>query len=807
MADIPIIPQVETDPAKIAQLKENAIYLSRALKQVREAEKCAKSLRDFVKHAWPMIGGNSIYMPNWHIDCLCEHLEAVMNRDIRQLLINMPPRSGKSSIISIALTAWRWIECPTEKFLTASYDLKLSRRDSRLAKNLIKSPWYSERWGHLFKISIDQGEKAHFENDKGGYRIATSTSAGTIGHGGSCRILDDPNNLKEINSKDIRENENSFYQIMCTRHVHAPTDVEICVQQRGHQMDMTGMLLGLGGWELLTLPNEYEGNNKPTCIGYRDPRTKFGELLHPERLGPLETEKLKKSLGQEYEGQYQQRPSALAGNQLKREWWKFWNPRYENMTPDQRVAAAKPITFKVGADTVEREAQQIPDAFEQVCQSWDCAFKDLDTSDYVAGHVWGRLGANCYLLDRDHGHYDFPKTVAAVRRMSNRYPCPEKLVEDKANGPAVIQTLRNEIPGLIGVTDAGGKVARVNAIAGYVEAGNVWLPNPNVYPWVWELLNEFSDFPSVEHDDDTDAMSQALKRLFDSMANTGLPEFRVSPRIGEPDNACHIEDEGSMMRSLAPRMRRWITVCPGHPGAVLWVAETNSGALRVYRELECLGKDAAQVGRMVAAASVPDVLSWASSIRPSGKLNIEVFMEKIAFAPVEPVGSYAALFEQGLLEYEPEHGEWDIRQMEKDALKSAQFSAQMANVEESSVDRLRTLLQFMPPDFEELEYDRGKAFRLAKENIQEYRKYMAAVEGKVDGEWPKLKISSQCKNLISSLGCCRREEQVDSPDPFLRALLIGVSAPAGLNIRKEPVIIPVASSNRGNLKFRVGRTR
>jgi predicted phage terminase large subunit-like protein len=787
------------------QSVQNIKLMLQLVRQQKEASDCADSLRKFVKAAWPLIGLGTPYAHGWHIDAICEHLEAVARRDIRRLIINMPPRFGKSSIVSVAFSAWRWIKCPEEKFLSTSYSTQLSFRDSRYTRNLIRNDWYQKRWGDKFKITKDQNEKGHFENSAGGYRIATSKDANTTGHGGSVRIYDDPNNLKTINSKAERESENEYHKVMATRAVDPKTDVEICVQQRGHPDDMTGLLLNLG-WELLCLPNEFEGNHSVTSIGWRDPRTHMGELMHAERLGPLETEDLKRTLQSDYAGQFQQRPAALAGNALKREWWRFWNPRMDDLTPEQRDAAVRPIKLKLGAETVERTAQQIPDAFEQVCQSWDMAFKDMEHNDFVAGHAWGRLGANSYMLARDHGHYDFPKTCAAVRRMSLAFPCPEKLVEDKANGPAVIQSLRNEIPGMLAVNDAGGKIARVNAIAGYVEAGNVWLPNPNLYQWVWDLIDEFSDFPAVTHDDDTDAMTQALKRLFDSMANNGLPEFRVQPRVGEPQTACHIEPETDMVRGIPAHWRRWIAVAPGHPGCALWLAETPTGSLRVYRELELLGADALEAGKRIAACSIPDLEAWLGSIRAARHWHIDLLLEKMAFAPVEPVGSYAALLEQGILEYEPVKGEWDDRQYAKQALKAARFTAQAAMLEESAVDRLRSLLQFAPPNFQELEYDRKKAFALSREDLAAYTEYMAAVEGRISGEWPKLKISSQCRNLISALGCARRDEQIDTPDPFLRALLIGVSAPASVMASPGIREVPALQISHGVANMR-GRTR
>ena len=156
----------------------------------------------------------------------------------------------------------------------------------------------------------------------------------------------------------------------------------------------------------------------------------------------------------------------------------------------------------------------LPDEVEEMVQSWDCSFKDLKTSDFVAGELWGRIGADSYLLDQVHERMDFPATLAAVRNMSRRWPGAEaKLIEDKANGSAVIQSLEHELTGIIPVEPLGGKVSRAFAITPRIEAGNVYLPHPAFAPWVNDFIEECANFPNGRNDDWVDAMTQALQRL------------------------------------------------------------------------------------------------------------------------------------------------------------------------------------------------------------------------------------------------------------------------------------------------------
>jgi len=752
----------------------NRLLAEEAARIADEAGKCKESLKYFLQSAWHIIGMGRPYTPGFHLDCLCDHMEAVLKRQILRLIINISPRSLKSGVCSVGAPAWWWTINPIEHFLSASYTTKLSLRDSRFNRNLVLNDWYKQRFGDVFQMTKDQAEKGRFENDKGGIRIATAMDSTTTGEGGAVRIYDDLNDLNTINSKIERQNAIEYYQTLCSRAVDPKTDVELCIQQRGHPEDITGFLLSLGGWEHLVIPMEYDGPRPATSIGWTDPRTKIGELMHPERFGPLELDALKKALGPKYEGQYQQRPAVLSGNLLNRQDWNFWNPDLSTLTEEQRIMAEAPIRIDIGKDVIYKQPQPLPQFFEQVVQSHDLAFKDLESNDFVAGHVWGRVAANCYLLAREHGHLSFTETCAMIRKLSLEYPCPEKLVEEKANGAAVINVLRNEIPGLIAVNDGGGKVARVAAISGYVAAGNCWIPNPNLYPWVWDLLNEWSNFPSVKFDDDTDAMSQALGHLFNSIATQQFPEFRVSPRVGDPITAKHIES--GVAESLLPSWKRWISIVPGAPGCAMWFCETPSRGIRIYRELDLSGMDAHGTGKLIARHSLPDIKRYVEMTTQQARWNLAIYMEAAAFAPIEPVGSYAELMEQGLVGFVVEEGNWKERDYMQSLMRAAKFNSDRVTLEDSSMDRFRALLAFQPPNFQKQEWDRDLAIRLAKSaSNEEYQQWANAVEGRVTGEFPKLKIDPSCKNLISALGSARRGD--DLPNPYMRAALIGTSAP------------------------------
>jgi predicted phage terminase large subunit-like protein len=471
-----------------------------------DSELAGRGLREFVRQAWPIIEPSTPFVPGWHIDAIIDHLEAVTWGQIRNLLINVPPRHMKSLLVAVFWPAWEWIRWPERRWLFSSYGAQLSIRDSVKCRRLLESPWYQARWGGRFALTSDQNTKGRFDNNRSGYRLSTSVGGAATGEGGDRNVCDDPHNVQEAESDSVRKGTIDWFDVVMSTRVNDPkTNAKVVVMQRCHQQDLSGHLLEQGGWDHLCLPAEYECSGRITSIGWADPRRDVGELLWPERFGPEEIESLKRSLGSyAAAGQLQQRPSPAEGGIIKRYWWRFWQPPGAHLPP---VIVRLP-------DGMQRSviAPEIATVQEQI-QSWDCSFKDLATSDFVVGQVWGRVGPHFLLLDQVRARMDCPATVRAVRKLSTNWPhCLAKLIEDKANGSAVIQMLQHEIAGILPVNPEGGKVARAAAISPLIEAGNVYLPHPQFAPWVDDLIEECAAFPNGAHDDQVDAMTQALLR-------------------------------------------------------------------------------------------------------------------------------------------------------------------------------------------------------------------------------------------------------------------------------------------------------
>lgn len=409
------------------------------------------------------------YRPAPHHRLIAEHLMAVERGEIDRLIITMPPRHGKTELASIRFPAWFLGRNPDKRVIGASYAALLAYRLSRQARNLLTLT----TWPFPIRLAEDMANVQSWDigGRRGGY-IAAGVGGPITGSGAHLLIIDDPiKNQEEADSATYREVIWDWYQSTAYTRLEDHGAI-IVIQTRWHHDDLTGRLLAAqaaGGdqWVTLHLPAIADD----------------GSALWPEKYDRPALDRIKAATGSRvFAALYQGHPSNDDTALLKREWWRTY--------------------------------RQPPAHFDEVLQSWDMTFKGGVANDYVVGQVWGRDGADCYLLDQVRGRLDFPATLDAVRALTRAWPqATTKLIEDTANGPAIIATLTREIGGIVAVKPEGGKVARVNAIAGLVEAGNVHLPDPALRSWSGDFMEEATAFPSGAHDDQVDAMSQALVRL------------------------------------------------------------------------------------------------------------------------------------------------------------------------------------------------------------------------------------------------------------------------------------------------------
>jgi predicted phage terminase large subunit-like protein len=510
----------------------------RARLERMRAERALGSLRFFLRaYTWPVVEPATEYVHSWNIDAVCAHLEAVTAGELTRLIINVPPRTLKSTTTSVAWTPWEWLRKPSSRWVFASYGERLSTRDSLKTRRVVQSTRYQRALRilndadpetfKLWGLAGDQNAKTRYETTEAGFRIATSVGGMATGEGGDRIVADDPLNAQDAVSDAALEECIEWWDgAMSTRLNDPKTGARVIIMQRLHERDLTGHVIAKeAGYVHLCLPMEYEGGHPyawradrvhphvkprlPAELQAGDPRAEEGELLTPDRVGDKEVAELKKDLGSvRAAGQLQQRPAPAEGVIFKSQWWRYY------------------VTAEwAGEYGCPKDAIVLPRSFDEEMLSLDASFKDEDVAkgkpDYVVMQAWARKGSWKYLLEQRRGMWGFTRTIEQLLELAGAHPGAYlKLIEDKANGPAIIDTLRSKVPGILGVEPEGGKVARANAVSAQVEAGEVFLPHPVMSSWTEGYVVEHATFPNAANDDQVDCTTQALKRMLAGGAGT-----------------------------------------------------------------------------------------------------------------------------------------------------------------------------------------------------------------------------------------------------------------------------------------------
>ncbi len=447
-----------------------------------------------------------------HLLVVQAYLLAMMDDVFDNLIISMPPRHGKSMFISQYFIAWYLGNRPNAQVILTSYEAGLAGLfGGRVRDSIIE--FGPELWGldvrHNKMAATDWelvGRDAMGIPVTGGMRSA-GVGTGVTGRGGDLIVIDDPfKDALQANSPNYRGRVWQWYlSTLFPR--REPGAKQICVMTRWNEDDLVGRLIEETEdqegerWVTLFLPAIYDDESEPDPLG-----RELGEALWPERWPLEELERIKATQTPYWWGAlYQQRPAPVEGNIFKRAWWKFWAPLdlIESLPPVRLHGLDDPSIL-----------EPLP-GMEFSAQSWDLAFKKGANTSYVVGQVWGRAGANAYLLDQSRARRDFPETLDAIRDLTAAHPDVEtKWIEDAANAAATLSILSKEIPGMIPVPVEGSKPDRATAVASYAQSGNVYLPHPAIAPWVLEFIESVSAFPNAKTDDEVDTMSQALRKMF-----------------------------------------------------------------------------------------------------------------------------------------------------------------------------------------------------------------------------------------------------------------------------------------------------
>jgi len=448
------------------------------------------SFHDFIVLAWPWVCPGETFIDNWHIREICHALEQnfLDNPAYRKLIINVPPGSMKSLIVQVFWPVWCWIRRPGWRHIGASFSDSVVLRDAEKSLNLIQTEWFQARWGSQFLMPRRVPAVGFYKNSAGGWRFSATVRGPVTGQHCDVFVIDDPQNPTGAvaGKQELEQAKVWFRKTVPTRFRDKKKRRIVIIMQRLHFDDLVGSILESKepGWRLLVFPTRF--NPKIACP--EDPRTEEGELIWPEREDESAILELEISLGPvDAAAQLGQLPVPESGNIFLKDWIE---PNYYQELP---------CSIK---------------SFDVLIISFDCAFKNTSTTDWVCGQVWGLQDSHCYWLDTFHRRASFVETVQALLTLNAEYPTAQCiLVEDKANGSAVMNVLEETVPNLKPVEPEGGKEARAHAVSGMYQSGHVHYPDPKKNPKVFQHIQELLRFPFDKHDDSVDAATQALLYL------------------------------------------------------------------------------------------------------------------------------------------------------------------------------------------------------------------------------------------------------------------------------------------------------
>lgn len=473
-----------------------------AAAELLRRRKARRSLADYIKFTTPG------YVTSNFSNAVCAALDKFvedMQAGIRPILIlQAPPQHGKSEIVSRKLPAYLMGRFPDWRIAAASYSATLADSMSLDVRRNLVAPDHLRLFPALDvkrKYTIDRNGEFSSPTGNGSY-IGDGVGGGFTGKSADVFIIDDAiKNAQESLSQTTKEGHWNWYQSTSKTRMSANSG-QIVMSTSWAEDDLPARIVSLHKGDPRLTILRFPAINDPGESGY-NPDLPKGPLI-PE-LHPLsQLLELKAELSDYWwAAMYQQCPRSLGGNVFKESGIRYYLPK------------------------------DLPAKFDKVIASLDATFKDTDGTDFVVFQVWGKVGANSYLLEQSRARMSFTKTIAETVRIKRDHPRIRQFyIEDKANGPAVIDSLKGVISGLIPVEPDGSKLARAHAVTHVWEAGNVWLPHPDLAPWVKDLVGELTGFPAAANDDQVDAMTQALRQLYPLYNRLKISQAALNKAMG-----------------------------------------------------------------------------------------------------------------------------------------------------------------------------------------------------------------------------------------------------------------------------------
>ena len=429
----------------------------------------------FARKSFAILNPGTPYVENWHVDAIAHVLKETQTAGRRRQIINMPPRTLKSQVVSVAWPAFLLGCDPTLKIIVVSYSEPLAAQLSNDTRRLMQSDVYRRTFPQtqLTRHALDL-----LETDQGGQRLATTIGGAVTGFGADVIIVDDPHNASEAGSEIARERVGSFFTGTLSSRLNAPSKgVIVVVMQRLHTDDLVGRLLRCKGWDLLKLQARATENQNVLLGSGEVQVVRVGDLLIPGLMPETTLSEQQQLMGSAaFAAQYLQEPTPAEGAMVKRKWLQY-------------------------ADPPPREAGQ-------VTLSLDTAVKTNPANDYSVCTAWLEHDAKHHLLDVWREKVDFPTLKSTLLNLRHRYAADRILVEDASSGAPLIQVLRSEGLPIIACKARESKQLRLSAASTFLESEKVIFPTNA--PWLAAFETELLSYPSGRYDDQVDSLSQYL---------------------------------------------------------------------------------------------------------------------------------------------------------------------------------------------------------------------------------------------------------------------------------------------------------
>lgn len=443
----------------------------------------ANNLHTFLGRGFAVLNPGDAFVDGLYLRALCNGFERVARGETRRLIVTLPPRHLKSQLISVAFPAWLLGRDPSAKIVCASYSGSLADDFGRQTRDLMRAPFYRATFPGT-RIDPAKSAVEEFHTLARGRRIATSVGGTLTGKGGRILIYDDLMKVDDVESLVKRDCCHAWFRNTAASRLNDPrTGAIVIVAQRLHVDDLVGRLLPTGDWEHLSLPAiATELQAPPLGDGARWER-QIGDLLHPERIGTDELDRIRRELGSAaFEAQYQQYPVLPGGNLVKREWFGTW------------------------------EGPPQPNRYEAIVQSWDTASVPGIDNDYSVCTTWGLVGQFIDLLDVHRAQYHYANLLRMARALRSKWK-PKLIVVEKAGvgialGNVLLRDGHNDVQAR---PPKGDKIQRLALQCAKIEAGQVRLPKSA--PWLEPFLSEIGEAPNGRYDDQEDSVSQLLRTL------------------------------------------------------------------------------------------------------------------------------------------------------------------------------------------------------------------------------------------------------------------------------------------------------